>query len=223
VNGLFALIPVKDPARGKSRLAPLLDERARHELNLSLARRTIAVCASLFGPARTVVITAAPAIQSLARAAATWLVEESHAPAGLNAALAAGAADALQAGARAVLVVPTDLPLLSEDALRLAVEALPPAPGCLLVPDRHLSGTNLLGLAPAHADLFSFGEDSFARHAALARRLGCALRVHTDAALALDLDLPEDYRIFTGETTAWPTSGSTTPTASARRSDSTPM
>jgi 2-phospho-L-lactate guanylyltransferase (CobY/MobA/RfbA family) len=91
------------------------------------------------------------------------------------------------------------------------------------VPDRHRAGTNLLGVAPVRADLFSFGEDSFARHAALAREMGCALRTHEDATLELDLDLPEDYRIFKGETTAWPTSASTTPTASAHRSGSTPM
>jgi 2-phospho-L-lactate guanylyltransferase len=223
MNDLFVLIPVKEPARGKSRLAPLLDEHERRELNVALARRTIDTCARLFGPARTLVITAAPSIRSIARAAGAGLVEEPRAPVGLNAALSAGAAAALQAGARGVIVVPTDLPLLSEEALRAAAAALPRAPGCLVVPDRHRAGTNLLGVAPVRADLFSFGEDSFARHAALAREMGCALRTHEDATLELDLDLPEDYRIFKGETTAWPTSASTTPTASAHRSGSTPM
>lgn len=194
-NGVFALVPVKDPRQGKSRLADVLDAGERAALNQQLAQQTFECCAAVFGPGQTVVVTPSQAIAAEAEAHGLVVVRES-APGDLNAALVLAAEAAIGRGAQALLVVPTDLVLLTQETLRAAAQRVLQSPGCLLVPDRREAGTNLLGVTPARADLFRFGERSLEKHRAAAREAGLPVRVHADAALALDLDLPEDYSLW---------------------------
>jgi 2-phospho-L-lactate guanylyltransferase len=219
---LFALVPVKDPALGKSRLAPLLNEGERRALNLYFARRTLAVCARVFGPAHTLVVTRSAMIEDLAREAGAKTVAENGRDDGINSALAAAAGRAIGAGADGIVVVPTDLALITEASLRAAIAAMPGPPGCVLVPDRRGTGTNLLAHSPVRADLFSFGEPSLERHASLAKLAGYDVRIHHCEALGLDLDRAEDF-IHLRRTTAWPTFESTIRKASESRLDSIRM
>ena len=193
----FALVPVKDPARGKSRLAELLSEAERLALNRELAHRTFGCCAAAFGPERTVVVTAAEAMAAEASARGLIVVREGSGG-GLNAALALAARHAISQGAGALVVVPVDLVLLKPEALQSVIASLMDASGCVLVPDRHGAGTNMLGLMPARADLFRFGERSLDKHRRAAAEAGLTVRVQTDPVLALDLDTPEDYRLWRG-------------------------
>jgi 2-phospho-L-lactate guanylyltransferase len=189
---VFAIVPVKDPALGKTRLAPLLDAAQRRLLCLSLAKRTMRACADAFGASRTIIVTASPEIARIAAHAGLHVVAEKPG-CGLNDAVAQGARHARTLAADALLVVPADLGLATSADLQESAIAIPHQPGCLIVPDRRLSGTNLLGLAPAREDLFAFGADSLHRHAEIAKLAGCEVRIHHSDALSLDLDLPEDY------------------------------
>ena len=200
-GGVFALVPVKDPVQGKSRLAELLDAPARLALNRSLAERTFECCAAAFGPERTVVVTAADAIANEASTRGLTVVREGSGG-GLNEALALAARHAMGQGADALVVVPVDLVLLTHAVLRSVVSSVTEAPGCVLVPDRHGVGTNLLGVRPARADLFRFGERSLNEHRRAAAEAGLDVRVHDDPTLALDLDTPEDYRLWRGAGTS---------------------
>lgn len=193
-EGVFALVPVKDPALGKSRLATVLDAPARAALNLRLTRQTFDCCAAAFGAERTVVVTASAAIAGEALARGFAVVRE-RAPDDLNAALALAAREAMARGAAALLVIPVDLVLLTPAALRAVASGIA-KPGCVLVPDRHGTGTNVLGLAPARADLFRFGDWSLDEHRRAAAAAGLDVRVHADPTLALDLDTSDDYRLW---------------------------
>ena len=196
-DAVFALVPVKDPRQGKSRLAKVLDAAERAALNVQLAEQTFECCTAVFGAGNTVVVTASEAIAAKAEARGLVIVRES-APGDLNTALVIAAEQAIARGARALLVVPTDLVLLTQEALHAAAQSVLQSPGCVLAPDRHGAGTNLLGVMPARADLFRFGERSLDAHRRAAREAGLAVRVHANANLALDLDLPEDYRLWRG-------------------------
>lgn len=190
---LHAVVPIKNPAFGKTRLAPVLDAKERRALCQFLARRTVDACAAAFGATMTIVVTSAPDVARYAAQAGVQVVLEGAGADDLNAAITLGITRARSGGADAVLVVPADLALVNVAELRAAAESIPTAPGCLLVPDRHEDGTNLLGLAPPDEGLLSFGERSLHRHAELAARAGYEVRFHRSAALALDLDVPEDY------------------------------
>lgn len=191
-RALFALVPIKDPLRGKSRLAAVLSPEERATLSLALARRTLAVCAQVVQPERIVVVAGSAEILALAHSFGVHAFPEAE-DSDANKAHAAAASFAVEAGADAVLNVPTDLPRLSADALRGALSAFPARPGCVLVPDHRGAGTNMVGVWPARADVFSFGEPSLDRHVSIARGLGYLVRIHRCAELEFDLDRPEDY------------------------------
>lgn len=198
---IFALIPVKDPNLGKSRLASVLSNGQRHSLNLQLALQTIEASIACFGAERTVIVTSSSAVGQLGCARSTTVVLEGAQPAGLNAALTTAASHAINAGAEGLMVVPTDLPRVSAARLAAVASALCDAPVCVLVPDGRRRGTNVFALAPARADLFWFGADSLRNHAEHARNLGYEVRIQACEALGLDIDLP-------GDLTAWRTSQS---------------
>jgi 2-phospho-L-lactate guanylyltransferase len=192
-RGLYALVPVKAPEDGKSRLASVMPAHERRSLNLDLARQAIEACVECLGADRTLVVTASESIARIAGESQVHVVPEGSQGGGLNGALALGADHAIAVGARGLVVVPTDLVLLSAASLAEALAALPAGPGCLVVPDRRGAGTNLLALSPARADLFRFGAFSAQMHAEVAAQSGYEVRVHQSPELALDLDLPEDY------------------------------
>ena len=61
----------------------------------------------------------------------------------------------------------------------------------LVVPDRHGSGTNTLGLRPPDVIDVSFGIDSREAHRPRPRAAGATL-LELDGPLSLDLDTPDD-------------------------------
>jgi 2-phospho-L-lactate guanylyltransferase len=191
-RALFALMPIKDPLRGKSRLAAALSPEERGVLSLWLARRTLGICTQVFRSDCIVVVAGSAEILALARSFGVHALPEA-ADSNANKAHAAAAAFAIESGADAVLNVPTDLPRLSADALRSAIAAFPARPGCVLVPDHRGAGTNMVGVWPARPDVFSFGEPSLERHVSIAQGLGYLVRIHRHAELEFDLDRPEDY------------------------------
>jgi 2-phospho-L-lactate guanylyltransferase len=146
------------------------------------------------GAARTVVVSRDSRVLALAAARGAHPVEEPG-DRGLNAALHAARAAAVQHGAEALLVVPTDLPLLCAadiDALAGQIESRRPM--MLIAPDRAGTGTNALLLAPPGALDFAFGPDSLAAHLAAARDAGLASSVVHLGNLSFDVDTPDDYR-----------------------------
>ena len=222
MSSLYALVPIKHPVRGKSRLASVLDEQQRGALNTLLARRALEACTRVFGAQRTLVVTGSPEAAAIAGEFGISVVPEEPAQRDVNAAVGAAAEFARRAGATAIIVVPTDLPLLADSDLAAAVAAIPTAPGCLLVPDLRGTGTNVIALTPVRSDLFSFGEPSLERHARQARLLGYQVRIHRSYALELDLDRPEDYDQLR-KTKAWQIFESTIQKPSAARLDSIPI
>ena len=207
---IWALIPAKDPARAKSRLAPVRTPAERRDLSVRLLEHTVRIAAATPGISHCVVVSASRELLSRARVlGATPLTEDSSAASfeshayggappeqGLNAALQQGARFAQQRDALAVVIVPADLPLLTVEALDDLLHALPDGPGIALAPDRHNSGTNALLVRPPLALPFLFGPESMDRHcrAATARGLRCAIVRHP--AFALDLDTPDDLRLL---------------------------
>jgi 2-phospho-L-lactate guanylyltransferase (CobY/MobA/RfbA family) len=67
-----------------------------------------------------------------------------------------------------------------------------PRDGVVLVPDRHLDGTNVMALPAALEFHVAYGVGSFDRHRAEAARLGVAVTVVSPSPLGWDVDVPED-------------------------------
>ena len=191
----WAIVPVKPLRRGKSRLAGILTEDERADLNRSLLQHTLQILSELREVDDVLVVSRDPQVLTIARNHGARTVREDG-QAELNTALKRATVIAQVYATRGVLVLPADLPLISrEDALALVERATDP-PVVVIAPDRHGKGTNALLISPAGLIEYDFGEDSFQRHCQLVKQAGARLEVVNLHSLGLDLDSPEDYEII---------------------------
>jgi 2-phospho-L-lactate guanylyltransferase len=190
-----AVLPVKRFHAAKQRLAAGLDGEQRR----TLAAAMVADVLEAIGAARTieriVVVSGDPVAQELAAAAGAEVVPDPE-DGGHVAAALAGIARAEAEGARRVVLLAGDCPLLDPRELDRLLTATP-EPYVGIVPDRHGTGTNALALSPPDAIVPAFGEGSCARHVAAARAAGIAFGLEQLASLELDLDTPADVIALT--------------------------
>jgi 2-phospho-L-lactate/phosphoenolpyruvate guanylyltransferase len=194
---IWAIVPVKPLRRGKSRLAGLLTEEQRTRLNRYLLEHTLAILKEIPEIEHTLVVSRDPAALALTRSMGGRTVLEDGAPK-FNTALKRATIAAQSQGARAVLVLPADLPLvLPSDLEALLLKGTHP-PVVVIAPDRRLDGTNCLYVDPAGLIEYGYGPGSFQRHSTRAVEAGARLEVVRSDRFGLDLDLPEDLEMVGG-------------------------
>ena len=186
----WVIVLIKDFNSAKQRLQPALGPKARREL----ARRNaqLAVRAAAAGD-RVLVVAGSEEVATLAEGwGALVLAEPSQE--GQNVAAARGIAKAVEGGAAAVLLLSSDLPLITVDAVRDVLETATrlEAPVAVAVPAVGRGGTNALYLRPPHAITLHFGSDSLAKFRQEAQSRGVEFVIHHSDAMALDLDEPGD-------------------------------
>jgi 2-phospho-L-lactate guanylyltransferase len=195
---LWTILPVKLLSQTKSRLAGVLSPEARAALTLHLLERTLGLLSLVPGLRETAVITQDPVVAKLAGSfGCRWLAEPPGS--GLNGAVAAGVALAEQHGASHCLLLPSDLPFLTADALAKMVGLMETAvsqPRLLLCGDQQRQGTNALGVHTGTGFRFAYGRNSFQRHQQEAARLGLACHIVALPSLQFDLDTEEDFAFY---------------------------
>ena len=194
---IWAIVPVKPLRRGKSRLAGLLSEEQRTILNRFLLEHTLTILNKISGIEHTLVVSRDPAALALTRSMGGRTVLEDGAPQ-FNTALKRATIVAQAQGARAVLILPADLPLVEPSDLEaLLSQGLTP-PVVVIAPDRRLDGTNGLFINPAGLIEYGYGPASFQRHCQRATEARATLVVVNSERIGLDLDLPEDLEMVGG-------------------------
>lgn len=189
----FAILPVKTFANAKQRLDGGLEMGARRLIAQAMYSDVLIALRRASRVDQILVITADDQAAQIAGGyGASVLMDHER---GHNAAAAVGVLAACRANAGRALLVPGDCPLL-EPAEVDALIAADPAPGAVIVPDRHGTGTNALLLMPPDSLEPSFGPDSAARHKANAERDGVAAELVEVPSLALDIDTPEDLALL---------------------------
>lgn len=191
---IWAIVPVKPLRRGKSRLAGTLSEDERAELNQSLLQRTLKTLSDIKELEQVLVISRDPHALTIARQHGARTVREDGQPQ-LNTALARATVIAKVHATRGVLILPADLPLISQEDVLTLIERAGEPPVVVIAPDRHGKGTNALLISPSGLIEYDFGENSFQRHCERARQAGARLEIVDLPSLGLDLDLPEDLEI----------------------------
>ncbi len=190
---LWLLIPVKPFSEGKSRLADTLDIEERALLSRHLLRRVLQTTRSSELFTEILVISRDPEVlREAAEAGSNVMVERST---GLNHALSAARDRAVDDGADAILILPTDLPLMTASDLHRLLATLTGSPSVVIAPS-HDGGTNALLLYPPDVIDFAFGLDSFREHHRQAIQAGVAIQVVESPTLALDIDRPGDLRLL---------------------------
>jgi 2-phospho-L-lactate guanylyltransferase len=192
---LWAIVPVKPFSDSKSRLAGVLSAQERAALSREFFEHVLRVLARVPAITHTVVVSRDSSALALARTYHAHTVTESGAP-DLNTALRRAAETAQKLGARAVLVLPSDLPLLTDKEVRQLIEPEGMEPAVVVAPDRRKRGTNALFMRPPGVIDYTFGEDSYKRHRARAEQAGARLRLCLLPGVALDIDTPDDLSAY---------------------------
>lgn len=194
----WALLPVKAPGQAKRRLAGALHGHERSELAIRLRQDVIAALQAAAGIDALAILGSAAAARELAQqAGARWLDDD---PAlGLSGNVDAAMATLARDGARTVVYVPADLPLLSPADVAALLGAH--ADGISVVRAARDGGTNALAMTPPGIIACCFGEDSARRHLGRAEQRGLPARLLRPApaggflaGFARDLDTVDDVR-----------------------------
>ena len=189
MDAVWALVPVKSLAHAKSRLAPALDPAERVALAGHMARDVLTALRHCPGITGIALLAADDSARALAEAFGCRMLADDPAldlAANLQAAVGALAA----AGARTVIIVPTDLPtLIAADIESLLARS---GAGVTVVPAAVDGGTNALALTPPGAGACLFGPDSARRHLEAARQRGAAAQRLELPAFARDVDSVDD-------------------------------
>jgi len=194
---IWAIVPVKPLRRGKSRLAGLLSEEQRTLLNRYLLEHTLQILNEVSEIEHTLVVSRDPAALALTRSLGGRTVLEDGAPQ-FNTAIKRATIVAKSQGARAVLVLPADLPLIESSDIKTILKRGKKEPVVVIAPDRRIDGTNALLVNPAGLIEYGYGPGSFQWHCARAVDAGARLVVIRTKRIGLDLDLPEDLELLGG-------------------------
>ena len=194
---IWAVVPVKPFKQAKSRLAPVLSSEERESLSRNFLAHTLEMLSQAGQLQRTIVISRDSAVLSAARKQNAHTIAESGGP-GLNEALTLATDIAISFGAHAVLVIPSDLPLLTAGDVSELIDVSADADhmSLAIAPDRREAGTNGLFLRPPRLIPYAFGEDSFSKHVFRARWRHAQVEICRLPGFALDVDTPDDLEAY---------------------------
>jgi 2-phospho-L-lactate guanylyltransferase len=196
------LVPVKDFACAKHRLAEVLDPTERCELARAMFTDVLSALAQfdmahpLFRGAKLrpvgIVTRDADAValaQEICGERCEVIRDAENA--GETEAIAAATKSVVQRGAQFTLVIPGDAPLVTAAEIEQVLDAAPEE-GTVLAPAVDGEGTNAILRRPGNLFPLRFGNHSFAPHLRAAQATGKPAIVLHLPGVALDVDRPDD-------------------------------
>jgi 2-phospho-L-lactate guanylyltransferase len=191
----WAVVPIKEFAGAKQRLAGLLTPDQRRALAAAMAEDVLAALAAVEALAGILVVTVEPIAEALARRLGAAVLAEG-ARDGHTGAVAAAARFLVREGRATMLTMPGDLPAITPEEVAATLVAHAPAPAFTIVPSHDERGSNAILCSPPDAVPLRFGDDSFAPHLAAARGHGIAPSIVRQPGIARDIDHPADLLSF---------------------------
>jgi 2-phospho-L-lactate guanylyltransferase len=185
------VVPVKDLATAKQRLAPVLEQAERTALYRAMLLDVLDALAGAEALAGILVVTRDPDARREAQRRGAQVLEEPS-NRGHTQAAVLGVRHLAARGVTGMLQVPGDLPLLSSSDVDALAALHGDAPAVTIAPSRDRRGSNAVACSPADLLTLRFGDDSFHPHLERARALGLEPRVVEREGIALDVDTPED-------------------------------
>lgn len=205
---IWAIIPVKPLRLGKSRLSGILSVGERAQLTSRILRHTLRILRDQPVILRTLVVSRDPAVLKIGRQYGASTYKETDRQ-DLNLALTRASHITAAQKADAVLILPTDLPLVTPHDVEMMISAIAPtvrvsANGGYTYPERSMAictdhnqdGTNALIICPPIGFTFQFGPNSFKRHLEEADRLAMSQRIVHAPGIKFDLDTEEDWHTY---------------------------
>ena len=189
------LIPVKDPANAKTRLAELLSEDERTRLAWAMFEDVSRAIATARKPDRVVMVTSfARAIERAPELGWDVLIEEKQISESASVDWASRVLS--ESGFDMVMRLPADLPLVRAEDIDELLSVPLHSPGALIVPSREGTGTNAIIRTPPPLFPSRFGPNSFTLHKQEAASVGVECVIVNNARIALDIDEPGDVELL---------------------------
>jgi 2-phospho-L-lactate guanylyltransferase len=186
----YALVPVKGLRQAKARLSSLLSPAERSALAAAMLDDVVLALRQASTLDRVAVVTADPHAIALAAQWGCEVIDEG-AERGESGAVELAVKACLARGARSLVVIPGDIPLLTAADVDGIVRH---GERCdvVLVPSWDSRGTNAVLMRPPDALQLRFGSWSFFPHVKQAKRRGLSYKVVRLPRVALDVDTPDD-------------------------------
>ena len=181
----WAIVPVKRLREAKSSLSRVLAQEQRRELVLCMLTDVLNALEQAPSVAGKAVVSPDDEVLAFTRSKGADGVADHGLE--LNEALKLGIRYASAKGARSVLIVPADLPLLKGVDVENII-AMASSPKDVVIAPSKANGTNALFLRPPDIMSLRFGGESFPAHMVEARRAGIMPHIYRSATVATDID-----------------------------------
>ncbi len=189
------LIPIKEPARVKTRLSGLLTLAERQQLVWAMFTDVCHAVANMTKADAVFIVTSFAKAIDYAHILGFEVLTESEQQSE-SASVDWASQQLRERGFDAVMRLPADVPLVQAEDIDSLLDVDLPTPAALLVPSLEGTGTNAIIRTPA--DLFPshFGPGSLSLHKEEAQQVGAECFIVTNERIALDIDEPPDITIF---------------------------
>lgn len=186
------LVPIKNTASAKQRLASVLDQPARTQLAQAMLTDVLTALHEWKNRPKVGIVTSDPYTMKLAAEYRFDVIPDPDNP-GETGAIEMATRVCMERGEDSTLVIPADIPLIESWELE-EIYKHAPAEGSVLVPAGDGRGTNAAFRRPANLFPLRFGNDSFKPHHAAAQATGKPCVVLNLPGIAVDVDSPPDLR-----------------------------
>ena len=190
MGSVTAVVPVKELARSKSRLAEVLTGEQRAALSLCMLRRVIS--AASLGCHRVVVVGKDTCARRVAKELGADWTEDTASD--LNSAVSLVFTE-LKAEGTSPMYLPADLPFVRGEDIEHLVRMSRKGTVLTLSPARFDGGTNAIVVPPESPFRPALTGQSFDRHRYAARALGLRTAYLDSPGLGIDIDRPEDLAL----------------------------
>jgi 2-phospho-L-lactate guanylyltransferase len=188
----YAIVPVRKFSESKQRLKTTMSSAKRAELTLALLRRVLSELQN--SKVDKIILVAsddAEARKFLPTFSKVEIIKESVHHGGVNSAMRDGMARILSPRNANFLLIPSDLPMLSSDAINRVVDNLADYE-LIINPSSRKDGTNLLAFREAKTINLHYDDNSMENHIMEAEKKKLHYRVIVWDELLFDVDDPED-------------------------------
>ncbi len=192
MTGIWAVIPVKELAGAKQRLAAFLTQTERHRLAITMLEEVLDALANARRLAGIALVTLDPHATEIAKTRG-WRVITEGARTSHTGAVDAGRTILAAEGIPGILTLPGDIPATTAAEIDAALAA---HTKFTIVPAHDEQGSNTVIVSPPLAVQLRFGDNSYFPHLDAARAAGITPTIIQQPGIAMDIDHPADLAAF---------------------------
>ncbi len=190
---MWLIIPVKKINDAKFRLKSLLNHNQRKQLFLAMLEDVLSAVKSIPEIENISLATICPTAIKIGKKYNASILD-TFLDEGQTEAIKKSAKTLDKNGIKNMLLLPADVPLITETEIRKVIEAHKSHPMMTIVPARDKRGSNCIALSPPTAVPLSFGPNSYFPHIELARNSELKLNSISLPGIGLDIDTPSDLK-----------------------------